>query len=117
MKNYLTTDEKVTANISIWAIPNESYDSNAEDSEPFKYELKEGMYHWKDEAIRVDTQEVTLQVPSGVNLVQQAISTLNKKKEKAREEYMDTCEKMDNLISQLTLITYQPEGEEDVRII
>ena len=111
MNNYLTTNEKVKGKISIWAIPNPDYDRNDEDSIPFNYELKDGEYHWRDEAIRVDTQEIELQCPAGVNLVQQAIATLNKKKEKAREEYMETCTKMDDLISRLTLITYQPEPE------
>jgi hypothetical protein len=75
------------------------------------------MYHWRDEAILVNTEQVELRCPPGVNLVQQAIETLNKKKDKAREEYMETCAKMDDLISRLTLITYQPEPEMEAVIV
>lgn len=114
MDNYLTTDETVTGEISIWAIPNKEFDPKDETSVPFFYELKEGMHHWRDEAIRVDTRDLTLSVPPGINLVRMAIKTLNAKKDKAREEYMETCARMDDLISQLTLITYQPGESTEV---
>ena len=117
MNNFMTTDEKCTGQVSVWAIPNSDYDPTDEESTPFRYELKEGAHHWRDEAIRVSTEEITLNVPSGINLVQEAIITLNSKKEKAREEYMETCKRMDDLISQLQLITHQPNPEENLTVI
>lgn len=116
MRNYLTTNEKCTGTISIFAIPNRDYDPDADEghpeSIPFYYEFKDGTWHYRDDAILVYQYELTWDVPAGINLVQMAIETLNKKKEKAREDYMDTCKRMDDLISNLTLITYSPGIDE-----
>ena len=109
MNGFYSKAEQVTGTVTIWAKPRGPYDTD--DAPPFTYELTRP---WRDGEVLVATQEVTLQVPGGINLMAQAIVTLEKKRAEALEEYMDACKQIDEKISQLRLLTGPVEDSRDI---
>lgn len=107
-KNYLTEATEVTGEVSVFAKPNDSYDRDDPESEPFTYVFREGRRHWNERYVLVCTHEVTLSVPPGVNLVSQAIETLNNIIAEKRAELQAEVVKLEAEIAKLMLITYQP---------
>jgi len=82
-----TKPELVVAEGSIWAVPK----SNPEPGEfPFKYELKDGHYHWSNSAILVQKVALSASVPGGIDLYQMAMETLTHKENEAMRVYSET---------------------------
>lgn len=103
-----TKNESVTGDISIWAVPRQSWES--EDAPPFHYSLySSGRYPYQEGSVKVTTVSVTLQVPAGINLLQAAIETLEEAKDQAHKTYLEKVNHIDKQIKSLQMLTYQPE--------
>ena len=103
MSSIYTKAEKVTGTVAVWAVP--KYKSEMVDGEPpFRYELSTG-HVWTRGAVKVaEYDNVTLDVPAGVNLVARAIKTLEEEREKAHEDYLDKAKVVDEQIAELKLL-------------
>lgn len=117
MQNYLTTEREVEGKVSIFAFPNPAFDPESEDSEPFRYELSEGETHWRSNAICVKTFDIKLKCPAGVNLVREAIATMRATIDKKRADLAEEVMKMEEQISKLQLLTYEPTTDRDYEVI
>lgn len=104
-----TVSESVTGEVQIWAVPRSSY--APKDAPPFSYQLHAGTMPYQKGAVKVSTQEVTLTVPAGVNLLQAALDTLEDAKKKALETYVEQCKELDEQIQNLRQLTHQPSAE------
>ena len=106
-----TKHTKVTQKMSIWAIPKSDYDLEdlSPGEMPFDYKIFTNMNTpWQDGSVKVDTQEVDLWVPAGVDLLEQAIETLKEQIKETRAEAQSKITKYEQQIEQLTLIEYKP---------
>ena len=104
-----TVSESVTGKVEIWAVPRSQW---ADPSDPaFSYQLCAGTMPYQKGAVKVSTQEVTLTVPAGVNLLQAALDTLEDAKKKALETYVEQCKELDEQIKNLRQLSYQPSAE------
>lgn len=109
MSGFYSKAERITRTVHIWAKPKGEWD--ADDAPPFTYELERP---WRDGEVLVASQEVTLDVPGGINLMAQAIVTLEKKRAEALETYMDACKAIDVKISQLRLLAGPSQDSGDL---
>ena len=100
MNGFYSKPERITRTVQIWAKPRGPYD--ADDAPAFTYELERP---WRDGEVLIASQEVTLDVPGGINLMAQAIVTLEKKRAEALETYMDACKSIDEKVSRLRLLS------------
>lgn len=107
-----TVSESVTDKIEIWAIPRYQWADKSEP--PFSYHLYAGTTPYQEGAVKVSTQEVTLSVPAGINLLQAALDTLEDAKVRAREAYMEKVRSLDVQIQNLRQLTHQPEPRDVV---
>lgn len=104
--NYLTTRQKVEGEIAIWAVP--KYNPEP-DVDPFEYELFSGSNKpWRDGAVKVNTETVTLHLPGGLNLVQKAVETLREAQVEIQTEATKNVAALEERIRELGLLTYQP---------
>ena len=108
MSEYMTKASECTGTVSVFARPNDGYDPENPESKAFSYVLREGTSHWNDRYVLVVSHEVTLGVPSGVNLVQKAVETLRNKIQEKKDELADDILKLEKEIAKLALITYIP---------
>lgn len=108
-----TTQERVTAEVAVWAIPRTEHEiSTSEDGCPFYYELRL-TDAWQDGAIKLHTSEVAVHLPAGIPLLERAIETL---KEAIREEERESTRRINRMqarIDSLALIEYHPEAHND----
>ena len=82
------------------------------DGGPFKYEItNSGSYHWKSGAVCVYEQDVTVDVPAGIDLISKAFDTLNAAKVQAQVDYNQRIMDIDKQIHQLLMLTHQPEPQ------
>lgn len=105
--------QSVKGKVHVWALPkNKDYDDMSEG--PFKYEItNSGSYHWKTGAVCVFEQEVTVEVPAGIDLISKAFDTLNAAKVQAQVDYNQRIMELDKQIHQLLMLTHQPEPQGD----
>ena len=104
-----TVSESVTGKVEIWAIPRSQWADKSEP--PFSYKLYAGTSPYQEGAVKVSTQEITLSVPAGVNLLQAALDTLEEAKVRAHEAYITKCMELDQQIQNLRQLTHQPSAE------
>jgi hypothetical protein len=104
-----TVSESVTDKVEIWAIPRSQWADKSEP--PFSYRLYAGTSPYQEGAVKVSTQEVTLSVPAGINLLQAALDTLEEAKVRAHEAYITKCMELDQQIQSLRQLSYQPSAE------
>jgi len=112
-----TEETTCKGEVSVFARPNRNYDPETPESPSFTYELKEGRHHWDRKAVLVVTHEVELGVPAGVNLVAAAVATLRESIEEKKRELAKEISELEDEISKLALITYEPEEEEMVAVL
>lgn len=103
--------QSVTGKVHVWALPkNQDYDDM--EGGPFKYELtNSGSYHWKTGAVCVYEQDVTVEVPAGIDLISKAFETLNAAKVQAQVDYNQRIMEIDKQIHQLLMLTHQPDPD------
>lgn len=101
--------QAVTGTVHVWAVPkNPDYDDLSEG--PFKYEItNSGSYHWKTGAVCVFEQEITVNVPAGIDMISMAFKTLEAAKVQAQVDYNQRIMEIDKQMSQLLMLTHQPE--------
>lgn len=112
-----STAQAVTGTVYVWAVPkNPNYDDLSEG--PFKYETSSsGSYHWKPGAVCVFEQEVTINVPAGIDMISMAFKTLEAAKVQAQVYYNQRIMEIDKQISQLLMLTHQPEPSSEPEFI
>lgn len=109
-----TKGETKRETMDIWAIPRDAryYTRDEIQQGPFEYSLRRvGDIPWSAGAVKVNTIEVGYTIPAGINLLQKAIETLEEKKSKAYEDYLDNVRELDAQINQLKLLA-PPQAEE-----
>lgn len=103
--HFFTEKTDVTDKISIWASTRTEWEREQAiiegDESPFKYELRTSP-PYSDEATKVAEFDVTLQVPSGIDLLAKTIETLREKKEQVMKDAIsrsaDLTEKINGLL-------------------
>ena len=107
-----STAQAVAGTVYVWAVPkNPDYDDMSEG--PFKYEISNsGSYHWKTGAVCVFEQEVTINVPAGIDMISMAFKTLEAAKVQAQVDYNQRIMEIDKQMSQLLMLTHQPEDND-----
>lgn len=106
MPNFTTKDRSVTNTIYVWAIPNIN---GSADEEPFYLELRcASSKPWRDGAVCIYETEVSVVVPSGINLIAKALETLRAAKQEALAECEQRCQEIDKSIDKLLMLTYTP---------
>ena len=107
MDNYTKTTV-VKGKAQIWAKPSYEYDYELEENVPtgFEYVIQD-YAPWQNGSVMVSEQEIELTVPAGINLVEQAIETLERAEEEALHQYNETKAELSKRKQQLLQITYQ----------
>jgi len=102
-----TENISVTNTIYVWAVPkNPDYDDMSNGL--FKFELSNsGGYHWKDTAICIHQEDVTLDVPAGIDLLGKAVDTIESKIVAATAEYEKKVAELKHQLSGLLQLTHQ----------
>ncbi len=108
-----TTQESVTAEVAVWAIPRTEHEiSTSDDGCPFNYELRL-TDAWQDGAIKLHEATVAVNLPAGIPLLDKAIETLKEAIEEERRESDKRVARMQARIDSLALIEYIPEAVND----
>jgi hypothetical protein len=97
----------VTGDVSVWAVPRSAWQIERHpDEPPFEYALYAGDSEpWTTGSVKVYTEQRTIQVPDGIDLVSKAVETLQEAKEEARRECQEKLDKYDTQIRSLLLLT------------
>ena len=100
----------ITGEVSIWAVPRSKWDrdQNPENPDPFRYELSTSTV-WADGAIKVCSEEISLEMPKDVDLLGQALATLKAKQEQIMADAQCKVTELQAQINDLLLLTHQPE--------
>jgi hypothetical protein len=105
-----TTREAVKGKIHIWAVPRSEYEiKNSEDKLPFELKLSTmGHYYGGDDSVRIDTQEVTVYSPEGIDLVDAALQTLRDLMTEKKKEHQTAIDLIETKIKALLRIEHLP---------
>ena len=99
-RQFYTHGEVVEGEVSVWAIPLQHTDDKGN---VFRYILSTTS-PWQDGAVKVHTDIVKMQLPSGVNLYLKALETLEEQKTDAYTNYRESVRRIDDRISALKLL-------------
>jgi len=107
-----SSNVSVTKPVYVWAIPkNPDYDDMEGDL--FKYEFgNSGSYHWHNAAVCVYEQDVTIEVPAGIDMLGKAVETIDAKIVQAEVEFNNRVSELNKQKQQLLFLTHQPENND-----
>jgi mRNA-degrading endonuclease HigB of HigAB toxin-antitoxin module len=105
MDMYTKIGDVAVSAVGIWAVPTKEYNNGDWQNTGFQYQLHTGNPYVTG-SVKVGEQQVTLQVPSGVNLLQAAIETVQKAKKDLLASYLDSEAELNKQISDLQQLGY-----------
>lgn len=106
-----TKAEAVTQTLYLWAIPHsEWHRENYPDDGLFKYEISDSSSQWRKGSVMLLEQEVTINVPEGIDLVEKAVETLKAEQVKVRNDAKAAVEDIQKQINNLLLLTHQDDS-------
>jgi hypothetical protein len=103
---YYTKLTPITRLIKIWAIPKPFPEPG---EEPFTFEVRTDR-PWGTGAVMIHEEEITLEIPAGINLVAKAVETLEHAKREKTDEYIRDLKDLDKRIDDLKLLSGPSEG-------
>jgi len=109
-----TTEENVVGEVSIWAVPRTEWEiKQSDDKKFFHLELySQNLEPYREGAVQLCTEEVTLTCPAGIDMVQAAVDTLHGVKEKVEQDHATRIDELDKQIAGLLRLSHiTPEGE------
>jgi hypothetical protein len=105
-----TKREAVSGTVHIYARPRSKHEINqSDDNLPFELELDSSSHRWND-SIKIDSQEVILMSPDGIDLVAAALATLKERKVKKKEEFEADIAEIETRERELLQLQYQPDA-------
>jgi len=96
-----TKEEDVTQEVAVWAIP----DKYEQTDKPFIFKLST-ITPWEEGAVKVCTEQVTITVPEGINLMAKAVETLEGLKDEEVAEHNTRLANLDAQIQNLLRLTH-----------
>lgn len=111
MNKFLTKEETVEGEISIFALANSKY-AIKNGKPPFYYEFYHSNSHWNNEATLVITHKMLLSVPGGIDLLAKTIETLEAKKKEIEATAYGQAMEIQKRIDGLLMIEHIPEKDE-----
>jgi hypothetical protein len=108
-RKFLKTPESVTGTVSVWAVPETEWkDGTNQFTGKWEFRIADGA--WEAGSVKIHTQEITLLIPSHVDITQMAIRTLEDKIEDERVGHIRRITALQKQLSQLRALTYNPDG-------
>jgi len=111
----ITTSESVAGKVAIYAVPLSEWERRHKKTDDlFEYRFyANASKPWENGAVKVVEHDVVLPVPAGINLIEQAISTLTEAKGEVLAEAQVKLNELDKQIDKLRLLSYTPTEAQD----
>ncbi len=108
-----TSHEAITTELSIWAVPKSTWRMEEDNTQfPFEYKIYAGNDKpYADGAVRVETEPFTMHVTAGIDLLFQAVDTLEQAKKDAYDEYLRISAGLDKKLATLRLLSHTPDPD------
>lgn len=107
----ITKQSIITGEVSVWAIPKSSWEME-KGADPFKFVLATGDMSYCRGAVKVYTTKVDVMIPAGIDLLQQAIATLEEQQKNILAEAHKKHIELQEEINRLRLLTHAPSTQE-----
>ena len=108
-----TNRTPVTGDVSIWAVPRSEWEQeHSEDKKPFSLSLYANGRPYTNGAVKLVTEEVTVLLPDGIDMVGKAIETLRERRKEIQEQHEREVEEINRQINQFLQLTHQ--GDDNV---
>ncbi len=107
-----TKETVVKGDIQVWAIPRTAWEmeqSEEKEPAPFKFTLRTSA-PYQDGAVKLNTQEIMVILPGGIDLLTAALSTLKEQMEVERKTCDSRIAELQKQVDALALIEYIPEA-------
>ena len=109
----LTVSQVITAELAIWAVPKSKWVMEDDPSQfPFNYEVFAGdRKPYADGSVKVETTTHRMMITAGIDLLFQAVDTLEQAKKDAYEDYLRIAKTLDDKLSTLRLLSHAPDPD------